>query len=102
MNITITSEEVAEVIVETIEAATGTKCEMHTDRINTVIIRNHTTTIAQVVPLSGVITVTPSRGQFAGETTEIPPTAQTIDGMRKIAHALDTAASHALNAALNH
>ena len=102
MNITITSEEAAKVIAEEIEQATGTDCEAHTDHINTVIIYNHTTTIAQVTTLSGVIAVAPSRGLFTGKVTIIPLEAETIDGMREIAHALTKATSHVLNAALNY
>lgn len=97
MRITFTSEEVAKSIAEAIEQATGTDCEAHTDHTNTVIIHNHTTTIAQVAPLSGVIAAAPSHDPV----TEIPPTARTIDGMRDIGHALDTAITHVLNAALN-
>lgn len=101
MHITITSEEVAKVIAEEIEQATGMACEAHTDHINTVITYNHTTTIAQVAPLFGVIAVAPSRGPFAGNVTTIPLEAETIGGVREIAHALTRATSHALNAALN-
>ena len=102
MHITITDKDAAKVIAAEIEQATGTHCETHTDHINTVIIYNHTTTIAQITPLFGVITVTPSRGLFAGEITTIPLEARTIDGMREIAHALTKATSHVLNAAMNH
>lgn len=102
MHITITSEEVAKVIAAEIEQATGIDCEAHTDHINTVITYDHTKTIAQVATLFGVIAVAPSRGQFVGDITKIPLEARTIDGMMEIAHALTTATSHALNAALNH
>lgn len=102
MHIAITSEDVAKVITAEIERATGTDCEANTDHINTVIVYNHTTTIAQIAPLFGVVAVAPSRGPFAGEVTEIPLEAETIGGMREIAHALDKATLHVLNAALNH
>ena len=102
MHIAITSEEAAKVIAEEIEQATGTNCEAHTDHINTVITYDHTTTIAQVSTVFGVIAVAPSRGPFAGEVTEVPLEAETIGGMREIAHALTKATSHVLNAALNH
>lgn len=102
MHIAITSEEVAKVIAAEIEQATGTDCEAHTDNINTVITCDHTTTIAQVTTLFGVIAVAPSRGLFVGDITEIPLEARTIDGMMEIAHALTKATSHVLNAALNH
>ena len=102
MHVTITSEEAAKVIVEEIKQATGMDCEAHTDDINTVITYNHTTTIAQVTTLFGVIAVAPSRGLFVGDVTEIPSEARTIDGLREIAHALTKATSHVLNAALNH
>lgn len=102
MHITITSEEAAKVIAEEIKQATGMDCEAHTDHINTVITCNHTTTIAQIATLFGVIAVAPSRGPFAGKVTIIPLEAETIDGMREIAHALTKATSHVLNAALNH
>lgn len=101
MNITITSEEVAQVITEEIKQATGMDCEAHTDHTNTVITYNHTTTIAQVATLSDVSAVTPSRGQFAGNVTTIPLEAKTIGGVREIAHVLTKATSHVLNAALN-
>lgn len=102
MHITITDKEVAESIATEIEQATGTDCEAHTDHINTVITYNHTTTIAQITTLFGVIAVAPSRGLFAGKVTTIPLESQTIDGTREIAHALTEATSHVLNAALNH
>lgn len=102
MNIAITSEDVAEVIAKEIEQAIGTDCKAHTDHINTVITCNHTTTIAQVTTVFGVIAVAPSRGPFAGEVTIIPLEAETIDGVREIADALTKATSHVLNAALSH
>lgn len=102
MHITITSEEAAKVIAEEIEQATGTDCEAHTDHINTVITYDHTTTIAQVTTLFGVIAVAPSRGPFAGKVAIIPLEAETIGGVREIAHALTKAMSHVLDAALNH
>ena len=98
----ITSEEAAKVIAEAVKQTTGTDCEAHTDDINTVITYNHTKTIAQVTTLFGVVAVTPSRGLFVGEVTTIPMEARTIDDIREIARALDTATSHVLNAALNH
>ena len=101
MNITITSEEAAKVIAEEVEQATGTDCEAHTDHVNTVIIFNHTTTIAQVATLFGLIAVAPSRGPFTGNVTTIPLKAETIGGIKEIAHALTKATSHVLNAALN-
>lgn len=102
MNIAITSEEAAKVIAEEIKQATGTDCEAHTDHINTVIVYDHTETIAQVTTAFGVVAVAPSRGPFAGKVTTIPLEAETIDGLREIAHALTKATSHVLNAALNH
>lgn len=101
MNIAITSEEVAKVIAEEIKQATGTDCEAHTDHINTVIVYNHTKTIAQVATLFGVSAVAPSRGPFAGNVTTVPLEAETIGGVREIAHALTKATSQVLNAALN-
>ena len=98
MHITITSEEVATVIVEEIKQATGMDCETHTDHTNTVITSNHTKTIAQVATLSDVIAVTPTHGPYAGNTTTIPLEAETISGVREIAHALTKATTHVLNA----
>lgn len=100
-HITITSEDAAKAIAEEIKQATGTACEAHTDNTNTIITHNHTETIAQVTTPFGVTAVTPSRGPFTGKATTIPLEAETIDGLREIAHALTKATSHVLNAALN-
>ena len=101
MYITITDREVAESIAAAIEQTTGMDCQAYSNEVGSVIVYDRHTVIVQVTPLFSVIDVTPLHGPFAGETTEIPLEARTIDGIREIAHALDTATSHALNAALN-
>ena len=101
MNITITSEDVAESIAAEIEQATGMNCKALANETGSVIVCNRTAVIARVTELSSVATVAPSSGQFIGEVTEIPLEARTIDGIREIANALDTATSHVISAALN-
>ena len=102
MNITIKSKDVTELIVAEVECATGKDCEVFTNETGSVVIYDHTEAIARVTPLFDVIDVAPLRGSFVGEITDIPFEAETVGGLREIAHALDKATSHVLNAALNH
>ena len=102
MHITITSGEVAEVIASEIEKATGADCEVFANETGSVVVYDRNTVIARITPLFSVIDVAPLCGPFVGDITEIPLEARNVDSIREIAHALDTAASHALNAAINH
>ena len=101
MEVTITSEEVAETIAAIIAQTTGKHCETFSNDVTTVILY-HTQAIARITTLFSVIAVAPIGGTFAEEITEIPLEARTINGTREIAHALDRAASHVLSAAMNH
>ena len=102
MNITITDKDVAKSIATEIEQATGTQCEVFSNDTGSVIIYDHTVTVARITTLSSVIDVAPLAGPFRCENTDIPLAMQTLNGIKEIAHALDTATSHVLNAALNH
>lgn len=102
MHVTITCEDVTELIVAEVEYATGKDCEVFTNETGSVILYDRHTVIARVTPLSSVIDVTPLCGPFVDEITDIPPEAETIGSLKEIAHVLDRAASHALSAALNH
>lgn len=93
--------EVAETIAAHVAQTTGTHCETFTNNVAAVIL-HHTQVIARITPLFSVIAVAPIGGTFAGEVTEIPLEARTIDGVREIANALDEATSHVLSAAMHH
>lgn len=101
MEVTITSKDVAETIATHVEQTTGMNCETFTNDVATVIL-HHTQAIARITPLFSVIAIEPIGGTFAGEITEIPLEARTIDGIREIANALDEATSHVLSAAMHH
>lgn len=98
MNIEITSKDVAKVIAQQVEEATGDHCEALSDATGSVVAL-HDTTIARITPLSSVMDVAPLDGPFRRETTEIPLEASSVDELREIAHAIDKAASHVLAAA---
>lgn len=102
--ITITDMDVAKSIATEIEKATGTDCKAFSNGTgSSVIVYDRTTVIARVIAeLFPAITVSPSYGPFVGEITEIPLAVRTFNDMKEAAHALDTATSHVLNAALNH
>lgn len=102
MHAAITSEDVTELIVAEVEYATGKDCEVFTNETGSTVLYDRHTAIARVTPLFSVIDVTPLCGPFVDETTDVPLEAETIGGLKEIAHALDRAASHALSAALNH
>lgn len=99
MNIELTGEEVAKVIAEQIEEATGECCEAFSNATGSVITL-HDTMIARITPLFSVMDVTPLDGPFRREITEIPLEASSVSGLREIAHAIDEAASHVLAAAV--
>lgn len=101
MEVTITSNDVAETIDALVAQTTGTHCETFHNDVAAVIL-HHTQVIARITPLSAVIAVAPIGGTFDGEVTEIPLEARTIDGTREIAKALDEAISHVLSAAMHH
>lgn len=98
----ITDKDVAESIATEIGKATGMACEAFSNDIGSVVIYDHTAAIARVTPLFSVVDVAPLCGPFVGDITEIPLAVRTFSDMKEAAHALDTATSHVLNAALNH
>lgn len=102
MHIAITSEEVAKVIASEIEQATGMDCKAYSNETGSVVVYDRHTVIARITELFSVVAVAQLCGPFRGDVTEIPLKARTIDNIRDIGHALDTATSHALNAAINH
>ena len=102
MNITITGEEVAEVIAKEIEQATGLACEVCANGDDSVLVHDHTTSIARVTEMLAAIAVAPLCGPFVGDITWIPLEARNLDSIREVGQAIENAASHALNAALNH
>ena len=99
MYIEITSKEVAEAIAERIEEATGECCEAFSNATGSVITLRGTM-IARITPLFSVIDVAPLSGPFRREITEIPMEANSVRGVREIAHAIDEAISHVLAAAV--
>lgn len=102
MDITITDEDVAKSIATEIEKATGMACEAFSNDTGSVVIYDHTVAIARVTPLFSVADVAPLCGPFVGKITEVPLAVRTFKDMKEATHALDTATSHALNAAINH
>lgn len=92
----------AKSIATEIGMATGMACEVFSNDTGSVIIYDHTKTIARVTPLFDVIDVAPLCGPFVGHITDVPLAVQSFDDMNEAAHALNEATSHALNAALNH
>lgn len=102
MEVTIDSKEVAEEIAAQVEQATGIDCEAFTNDCGSVVIYSHTAVIARITPLFSVIDVAPIGGLFDSEIVNIPLEAETIGGIREIAHALDRATSLVLNAAMHH
>lgn len=99
MHIELTGEEVAKVIAEQIEEATGEFCEASSNATGPVITQRDTM-IARITPLFNVMDVAPFDGPFRGEITEIQLEAETVNGLREIGHAIDEAASHVLAAAV--
>lgn len=102
MNITITDKDVAKSIATEVGKATGMACEMFSNETGSVIIYDHTKAVARVTKPYSVIEVAPLCGLFVGDITDVPFAVSTFKGMREAAHALDTATSHILNAALSH
>lgn len=98
MNIKLTSKETAKAIAKDIEEATGEHCETFSNATGS-IITQHNTIIARIIPLFNVMDVAPLDGPFRDEITKIPSEAKTINELRKIAHAIDEAATHVLSAA---
>ena len=101
MNITITDKDVAESIATEVQQATGLACEVFSNDTSSVILCDYNTAIARITPLSSVIDVAPLYGPFVDDITSIPLTVNTFKDMKETTHALDTATSHILNAALN-
>lgn len=102
MKVQIKSKEVAEAIAAQVGQATGTDCEAHTNTVDSVIVLGSSTIIARITPLFDGTDVTPVGGMFDGETVNIPLGAETIGGLREIAHDMDRATSHVLSAAMHH
>lgn len=99
MHIEFTSKEVAKAIAKEIEEATGECCEVFSNATGSVVTL-HDTMIARITPLFSVMDVAPLVGPFRCEITEIPLEAETVNGLRDIAHAIDESVSHVMAAAV--
>ncbi len=85
-----------------IEQATGSACEVYANGDDSVLVHDHTTSIARVTETFATIAVAPLCGPSVGNITWIPLEARNLDSLRDVGQAIENAASHALNAALNH
>lgn len=102
MHITITDKDVAKSIATEIGMTTGMACEVFSNETGSIIIYDHINAIARVTELFDVVDVAPLCGPFVGHITDVPLAVSTFKGMKEAGHAVDTATSHVLNAALNH
>lgn len=96
MQIEITSKDVAKVIAQHVEQATGENCETFSNSVGSVVIL-HTTVIARITPLFSVMDVA---SPFRDEITEVPLEARSVSELMEIAHAIDEAALHVTAAAV--
>lgn len=104
MDVTITSEDVADTIAAHVSKVTELDCESYTNDAGSVVVCNHTAVIAWITPLynNGVIDVTAVGGTFDGEPVYVPFEAETIGGLREIANFIDRATSRVICAAVHH
>ena len=102
MELTIKSKEVAEAIAVNVEQATSKDCEAFTNEVCSVVVYKQTQVIARITSMFSVLDVEPIGGLFSGEVIEIPREARTLSGIQEIAHDMDKAISHVLNAAISH
>ena len=102
MEIEINSEEIAEAIAAKVERVTGLDCEAYTNQVGSIVVYNLAQVIALVTPLIDTVEVTPVGGVFDREPVTIPTGARTVDGLKKIADAMDDANMRAISAAIKH